>query len=101
MERLDERRELRGDPPVHLDDLGRPLLRDEELDVEEAALEAERREDPGGDVGELRLSLLGEPRRIVEALEAERSLVLDGVGHADRDHRVPVDVALERDLVAG
>ena len=101
VKRLDERCELRGDPSVHLDDLGRPRRRDEELDVEEAALEAERRENPGGDVGELRLPLLGESRRIVEALEAERSLVLDGVGHANRDHRASVDVALERHFVAG
>jgi len=59
VQRLDERRELGGDPPVHLDDLRRPLLRDEELDVEESALEAECRKDPGGDAGKLGLPLLG------------------------------------------
>jgi hypothetical protein len=59
VQRLDERRELRGDPPVHLDDLRGPVLRDEELDVEETAFEAERRQDPVGDAGELGLPLLG------------------------------------------
>jgi hypothetical protein len=44
LHRLDERRELRREPPVDLDDPGVARLRDEELDVEEAAVEAERGE---------------------------------------------------------
>jgi hypothetical protein len=40
VETLNERSELRGEAPVHLDDAGRALRRDEEFDVEEAAVEA-------------------------------------------------------------
>ena len=100
LDRLHERPELRGEARVDLDDPGRAFARDEELDVEEAAVEPERRQDTRGDLGELGLSLGWQRGRVLEALEAVRALVLDGVRDADRRHLPVEDVALERDLVA-
>ena len=50
----EERRELRGDAPVHLDDLRGPRGRDEELHVEKAVLEPEAGHHPHGHVGRAR-----------------------------------------------
>src|SRR5438105_3285009 len=57
---LDERRELGGDSAVHLDEPRRPVRRNQELDVEEAAVEAERGQEPLRDGAQLADTLGGE-----------------------------------------
>ena len=57
-----ERRELRGDARVHLDDPGRPLRRDEELDVEECVVEPVRPCEPRRRAPRARLARLRRAR---------------------------------------
>src|SRR5581483_5770984 len=95
------RRELRREPPVHLDQLRRPVWPHEELHVEEAVVEAQRRQNASRDVRELRAAAGVEARRVLEALEAVRPRVLQRVRDADRREATSVDVALERHLETG
>ncbi len=80
---LDERRELRGEAAVHLDDLRRPLVGDEELDVEERIVEAVGEDEAFGERAEFSLALVGEACRVLEPLEADRSRVHQRVGDPD------------------
>ncbi len=68
---------------------GAPGLGDEELDVEEPAVEPERRHEALGDRRELGLALRWEEARVLEALEAVRARVLDRVRDADGRHPAP------------
>ena len=98
--RLDERRELRGDPRVQLHDLNRAVGGDEELDVEEARVEPVRGHERGRELLQLLQTSGGERGRVLEALERVRARVLHRVRDADHRHLALVDEALERHLVS-
>ena len=97
MDGLDERRELRRHPPVHLDDRHRAVGTHEELDVEERPVEPERGHQPGGDLGHPRLRVAGESARVLEPQEADPVRMHDGVGDADRGHPPAAHEPLEGD----
>jgi hypothetical protein len=94
-----QRGELGGHAAVHLDDPNGAVVIDEELDVEDAVVEAERRHQPLGHAGHRLAVAVGHGAWVLEAQEADRVRVHDRVGDADRCHPAPAHEALECDQV--
>src|SRR5215510_8778227 len=88
---LEQVGELRTEARIYLDDLRRvATLVDEELDVEEAVVEADAAQDAASDLRHRLLRGAAQLRRVVEARET------DAVRQADR-----IDDADARELAAG
>src|SRR3954452_7961646 len=93
--------ELGAHTRVDLDDAyGIAALVVEELDVEQPVVEADLRQHPLGDRGHSPRDPRAQDRRVVEAPEAERAAVHDGVHDPDDTHRSALDEPLERHLMA-